>query len=290
MRQTTIEQEATWSKNRELVRDGFKDLAYLPRARTGWNATLAACAYSARRQIGGAVDLNQWAVMHGCPASARYHELGESALVLWHGTAAARATRIAQYGLFHKRGLWTTLEPRIAHGYTRSRASNKGAGSATVVLLLDRSKVRAGVDYDEETSAVYRFHTGLPPDNIEYILYDDRIEFLGQRKAKQPKPWGVARFKRKEGRWIPLSKPPVQFDDEHTYISKDEWLHLSVQRILLTLGTAPAIEIFSSLYATIAPWSALEHGEVFRALEKLCDAPRHRRGVKQFSLAKEVQE
>jgi hypothetical protein len=193
------DQETDWSKNRPLVRQGFKDLEYLPRSRAGWNATLAAYAFSARRRIAGTADLNRWAVMHGCPASARYAELGRNAFVLWHGTSAARAGQIAQYGLFHKRGLWTTLEPRIAHGYTRSRAHHFGAGSATVVLLLDRREIQAGVHYDEEGPDTFRFHSGLSPDHIEYLLWDDRIEFLGSQKAEQPKPWGRSRFKKKEG-------------------------------------------------------------------------------------------
>jgi len=277
-----FEQEADWRRNRRLVRSGFKDLEYLPRSRTGWNATLAAHAYSARRQIAGTVDLNLWAAMHGCPASARYNELSEDALVLWHGTSAARAERIAQFGLFHKGGLWTTLEPRIAHGYTRWRAHDYGAGSATVVLLLDRREIKPGINCEQEGPEVFRFHSGLPPENIEYMLWDDRIEFSGKQKAELPKPWGMARFKKKEGRWVPRSRPPVRFDDEHTYSDVEEWLHLSIGRILATLGSASAIEVFSSLYSTILPWDALEHEEILRALERLCDVSRRRRGVKQF--------
>lgn len=285
----TFEQEADWRKNRSLVQGGFKDLEYLPRSRTGWNATLAAHAYSARRHIDSRADLNLWAVMHSSPASARYSELGENALVLWHGTSAARAMQIVQFGLFHKRGLWTTLEPKIAHGYSRSRAREYTAGSATVVLLLDRTALRSGIDYDMETPEIFRFHSGLPPESVEYILWDARIEFLGERRAKRPRPWGSARFKKKEGRWVTCSRPPVWFDGEHTYSDLEEWLHLSIRRILATLGSAAAIEIFSSLYATIDPWEALTHEEIFAALERLCDAPRQRHGIKQFLLVPEAE-
>ncbi|MDP7281169.1 MAG: hypothetical protein QGG39_14975, partial [Candidatus Poribacteria bacterium] len=62
-----------------------------------------------------------WAARHNCPASARYDELGDDTIVLWHGTSSTRAEKIAEFGLFHKRGLWTTLNPQIAHGYTRGR-------------------------------------------------------------------------------------------------------------------------------------------------------------------------
>jgi len=286
-RSPAFEQETGWHKNRRLVRDGFRGLEYLPRSRTGWNATLAAYAYSVRRQVAGTCDLNQWAVMHGCPASARYRELGEGALVLWHGTTAMRAERIARYGLFHERGVWATLEPKIAHGFSRSRGREYRAGSAAVVLLLDGREVRSGVHYDVETAEVFRFHLALPAESIEYILWDDRIEFLGEQRVKQPKPWGIARFKKKSGRWVPLSRPPVRFDGRHGYNDLEGWLHLSIERILSTLGSAAAIEIFSVLYATIDPWEALEHEVTFRALERLCHVSRRRRGVKLFSLAAE---
>ena len=278
------EPRADWRRNRRLVRSGFKDLEYLPRSRTGWNGTLAAYAYSVRRKVAGAADLDQWAVMHSSPASARYRELGEDALVLWHGTSAARAKKIRETGLFHKRGVWAAVEPQTAHGYTRGRSLAYQAGSATVVVLVDRSQVQPGVDYDEEARSVVRFHKSVPPDWIEYILWDHGVEFVGRSKAREPRPWGVARFKKKEGQWVPRSRPPVRFDEGHTYRTLEDWLHLSIARIVSTFGSAGAIEIFSSLYSTIDPWDALEHEHILTALEHLCSAPRRRRGVKLFSL------
>jgi hypothetical protein len=278
------QQEVDWHRNRRLARSGFEDLEYLPKSRAGWNATLAAHAFSARRRIAGSADLNLWAAMHGRPASARYRELEENALVLWHGTSAVRAERIREVGLFHRRGLWTARDPKIAHGYTRGRASQHKAGSATIVLLLDRRAIEPGVDYDMQGPEIFRFHSSMPPENIEYILCDDRIEFLGERKAKWPRLWGIARFKKKEGEWVTYSQPPVRFDGKYSYSSIEEWLHLSIRRILSTLGSASAVEIFSSLYSTINPWDALEHEDIFEALECLCDMPRKGRGIKQFSM------
>jgi len=282
-----FDQEVDWNKNRRLVRSGFKDLEYLPKSRSGWNATLSAHAFSARRHIAGKADLNLWAIMQCCPASARYRELAENALVLWHGTSAKRAERIREVGLFRKRGLWTTLEPGIAHGYTRRRASEYSAGSATVVLLLDRREVKPGVDYEQQGTDILRFHSSMPPENIEYILWDDRIEFLGHQRARWPRPWSMSRFKRKAGQWIPRSQPPVRFDDKYTYSSMEEWLHLSIQRTLSTFESAAAIEIFSSLYSSIDPWEALEHREIFKSLECLCDSSQSKRGIRQFSLLQE---
>jgi len=282
-----LKERLDWGKNRRLVRRGFKDLAYLPRSRRGWNGTLVALAYSARRLTARSCDLNLWATMNGCPASARYTELADNALVLWHGTSAARAAQIAKFGLFHKRGVWTALEPKIAHRFSRSRARQYGAGSATVVLLLDKRDVAEGTHYDHETPEVLRFYAALPAKSIEYLLWDDRIEFLGESKAKWPKPWGVARFKKKAGRWVPLSRSPVRFDHQQSYSSLDEWLHLSIRRILSTLGSASAIEVFSSLYSTIDPWEALEDDAVFRALERLSQLHKLRGGARQYSLASE---
>lgn len=286
-RWSAFEQVTDWRKNRRLVRDGFRSLEYVPRSRAGWNATLAAHAYSVRRQVAGTCDLNQWAVMHGCPASARYRELGEGALVLWHGTTARRAEQIARYGLFHKRGVWATLEPKIAHGFSRFRGRAYKAGSAAVVLLLDGREASPGVHYDAESAEVFRFRAALPAESIEYVLWDDRIEFLGEASVRQPRPWGVARFKKQSGRWVPLSRPPVRFDSEHSYDDLEGWLRLSIVQILSTLGLAAAIEVFSTLYATIDPWEALPHQVIFRALERLCHESRHRCGLELFSLKAE---
>ena len=53
-------------------------------------------------------------------------------------------------------------------------------------------------------------------------------------------------------------------------LMKEEWLRVSIQRILSTLESAPAIEVFSSLYATIHPWESLTHQEIFETLDPLC--------------------
>ena len=95
----------------------------------------------------------------------------------------------------------------------------------------------------------------------------------------------MARFAKRHGRWVPQSRPPVRFDAERTYEDLAGWLELSVRRVLKTLGAASPIEVFSSLYATIDPWEALEHGEILAALERLCGRPRQKRGgMKHFSL------
>jgi len=90
---------------------------------------------------------------------------------------------------------------------------------------------------------------------------------------------------RRGGKWVPVSRPPVRFDSRCTYENFDEWLDLSIARIVTTLGAAAAIEVFSSLYATVRPPQALEHKQIFAALEKLCDPPREARGgIKLLSL------
>ncbi len=275
-----------WRKDRRLARQGFADLAYLPRSRAGWNATLAAVAYSVRRRIGQA-DLNLWAAMHGCPPSARYARLGRDALVLWHGTSARRAEKIRQVGLFPRKGIWATAEPRLAHSFTRGRATEYAAGSATIVLLFDRENMPEAFEPAGESETL-RFRRPLGPEHIEYILWDDRIDFLGAAKAHAPRRWGRARFARRGGLWVPHSRPPVRFDDRQSYAGLEEWLELSIRRILRALGPAAGIEIFSSLYATIDPWEALEHRQIFEALERFCPPPRKSRGAfKLFSLAGE---
>jgi hypothetical protein len=276
--------EDPWRKDRKLVRRGYGDLAYLPRTRTGWNATLAAYAFSARRGALGAANLNLWAAMHAVAPSARYLELGNDGLVFWHGTSAVRAARIRETGLAHKGGVWAATEPRIAHGYTRGRSAAFGAGSAMIVFLISKSDWDARAT--RESKDIARFHTSIPPECVQYILWPDRVEFVGEQKVHEPKPWGIAHFKRSRGRWAPRSRPPVRLDAEQSYASFDEWLELSIRRILGVLGSAAAIEVFSSLYATLDPPDALEHGRILDELERLCLPPRPaRNGVRRFHLA-----
>lgn len=273
-----------WRKDRTLIRKGFKELQYLPRSRCGWNATLSALAYSARRLIDGQADLPTWAAMHACRPSRRCAELGDDRLVLWHGTSARRAEKIRELGLFHKRGVWAATDPGIAHGFTRGRSQAFQAGSAMIVLVISKDEWDSKADRDADN--IVRFRQNVPPECIEYIIWSDRIEFVGLGAAKRPKPWGVAKFKRSEGKWIPRSHPPVRLDGRRSYSSLQEWLDMSIRRILASLGSASAIEVFSSLYATINPWSALEHNDIFSAMERLCGRPRTmRRGLRLFSLA-----
>jgi len=277
--------EVDWRKNARLVRKGFKDLEDLPAGRSAWNATLSALAFSVRRQLAGRADLNLWATMHGCAPSGRYEELGGDALVLWHGTSAKRAERIREFGLAHKRGVWAATEPRIAHGYTRGRARAFQAGSAMVVLVIDRNRWDGRAT--RESPDIARFHQSIPPECIEYILWSDRIELLGKRKAPGPKPWGAARFKKHNGRWMPRSRPPVRLDARRSYSDLDGWLDASIRRIGQALKAPAAIEVFSSLYATIDPWRALEHRRIFDALERLAGPGRTARGgLRVFPLCK----
>ena len=273
-----------WPKRREMVKRGYKDLVYLPRGRCEWNMTLAAVAYSVRRQIVEKPDLALWAVMHGLPVSRRYLELGARALVLWHGTSAARAEKIREVGLYPKKGIWATAEPKLAHSFSRHRGTTFAAGSAMFCLVFDREDIPVAFEPAREDQTL-RFRQPIRPDFFEYVLYDDRIDFVGSAKARRPRPWGVGRFKRSRGRWITRSRPPVRMDDARSYGDLGEWLELSIVRIVQTLGSATAIEVFSSLYATIDPTDALPHATIFEALERLCPRTRFgRNGCRQFSL------
>ena len=66
----------------------------------------------------------------------------------------------------------------------------------------------------------------------------------------------------------------MRFDGGGDYGDLAGWLELSIERILATLGSATAIEVFSSLYATLDPWEALEHEAIFDALARRAGASR----------------
>ena len=49
-----------WTKNPRLIRQGLRDLEYLPRGRYEWNMTLAALAFSAAEETGISLILPEW--------------------------------------------------------------------------------------------------------------------------------------------------------------------------------------------------------------------------------------
>jgi hypothetical protein len=261
-----------WKKNKRLISGGFRDLEYLPGERAGWDCTLAALAYGVRRQIErGAADLNAWAARHGLPASGRFGDFGPNALVLWHGTSRERAEKMLVHGLFHKRGLWTTREPWIAHSYCRGRSERFATEGAVACLVLDRSGLVEGRDFSAEGSGeVLRFHHGLPPEVVEYVLTHEEMSFVGDRRARRPRPWPKARLKKRRGGWVPVQKTPVRYSNSASYCCLDEFVHLSLERLLAELGEVAAVEIFSCLYSLVDPREALPHKAAFELIEEEC--------------------
>ena len=136
-------------------------------------------------------------------------ELGRRALVLWHGTSAARAQRIRRVGLFPRKGVWATADPELTHSFCRGRADRHGAGSAVIVLLFDREDIPVAFEPARERDTL-RFRSVLPPECIEYVLWEEWLEFVGSRCSRRPRQWGVCRFKKRHGRWVPRSRPPVR--------------------------------------------------------------------------------
>jgi len=266
-----------WTKNRKMV---LNDLRYVPRERCGWDCTLAALAFAARATIGDAQpDLAEWAARHGLPAGARPRDIGPSALTLWHGTSRPRADKIAEHGLFHKKGLWTTTDPTIAHGYTRGRAERFGAEGAMVCLVVDLDEMVEGQDYQvEANSNILRFHHGLPPELVEYVMVRETIRFEGESPARRASPWPRARFKRLSGQWVPVRQTPVRYSDSESYSTPLEFARICVDRLLGESGELAAIEVFSTLYALVEPWDALEHQEILNLIETTCTVNTRRRG------------
>jgi len=261
-----------WKANRPLLEAGFSDLRYLPRERCGWDATLAALAYGIRAQLERRLpDLNAWAAQHGNAASGRYQELGPEALVLWHGTSRERADRIAEHGLFHKRGLWTTTSPHLAHGFTRGRSERFGVEGAMVCLVVDRGAIAEGRDYELEGKGdILRFHHGLPVEVVEYVLVHEEVRSTGQARARRHGVWPQARFRKQGGEWVPVQKSPVRYSDGATYTTPREFARLCVLRLLAELQELAALEVFSTLYATLQPWDALSHQDLFALVEEHC--------------------
>jgi hypothetical protein len=267
-----------WKKNKRLLAQGFRDLEYLPKARCGWDCSLASLAYGVRTDIEGRPhDLNAWAARHCIAAGARYEALGPNALVLWHGTSRERADKIAEHGLFHKKGLWTTLDPRIAHVFCRGRSARFGTEGAVVCIVLDGREFVEGRDYDcEGADNVLRFHYGLPPDVVEYVLVSDEIRFSGSERARRPSPWRRAEFEKRSGQWVPAQRPPVWYTDSASYGSVEEFAEVCVDRLLEELGEVIALEVFSTLYASVRPGDVLSHRDIFDLISRQCVPSRQR--------------
>lgn len=268
-----------WKTNRKLVEAGFADLKYVPRERCGWDATLACLAYAARMDLAGRMpDLAAWAARHAVPASRRYCELGESALALWHGTGRERAERIAEHGLFHKKGLWTAAHPGIPHAFCRGRSEQFGTEGAVVCIVLDRRELVDGRDCEVEgNGSVVRFHHGLGPEVVEYVLVREGIRFTDRERARDPAPWPGARFRKRAGKWAPAQKAPVRYSDSAAFSSAKEFAALCIERLMEEFGEATALEMFSSVYAAIDPRDALEHRKLLKIIEDRC-VPGRRRG------------
>jgi hypothetical protein len=268
----------TWKRNKSDMAEECRDLEWLPRGRHGWDCTLASLAFGMRIEIPGAVaDLNAWASHHGVPPSARYAELGERALVLWHGTSRERADKIAEHGLFHKRGLWTARHPMISHSYCRSRSERFGTDGAVVCIVVDQSSLVECQDFTTEMNgSILRFHHPLPPEVVEYVLTHEEIRFTGVERAASPRPWPAVRFKHVSGNWVPVQRAPVRFLDAEQFSTLDEFLALCLARLARELGSFSAIEAFSVLYSLTRPWDCLEHGQIMDLLHSATWLTSHR--------------
>ncbi len=266
-----------WKRNKSRLAHKCPSLEFLPRGRFAWDCTLACLAYGMRMDTPGTPpDLNAWAARHGVAPSRSYEQLGDRAAVLWHGTSRQRADKIVEHGLFHKRGLWTARHPRIPHAFCRMRSERFGTEGAVVCIVLDREQLVEGRDFEVEcTGDVVRFHHGLPPEVVQYVLVREEIRFTGGSRATAPKPWPKARFKRARGNWIPVQKAPVRFRESQGFSTLDEYVNLCVVRLAEQLGGVSLLEVFSVLYSLIQPWDCLEHQQIIEATDAL--APRRSR-------------
>jgi hypothetical protein len=266
-----------WRRNKRLVADGYADLEWVPHGRAGWDLTLACLAYGIRMEADPQPPgLNAWATRHGVCGSGRCEELGENALVLWHGTTRKRADLIAEHGLFHKRGLWTARHPGIPHGFCRGRSERFGGEGAVVCIVVDARDVPGEAEF--ETDNVVRFHHSLPPEVVEYVLVGEEIRFTGSQRTRRPAPWPGERFARQEGEWAPTRRAPVRYSEEVEFSSPRELAAICVDRLLDELGDASALEVFSCVYAAVRPSDALPHRELLGLIEQECiEARRHGR-------------
>ena len=145
-----------------------------------------------------------------------------------------------------------------------------------VCVVLDPNEVAEGRDYDcEPARNVLRFHHGLPPDVVEYVMVREEIRFTGSARGSNPRPWPRARFRYSSGAWRPVQNTPVRFSDSESFSTLDEFVTLCVSRILSELSRVTPLEVFSVLYSLIEPSDCLKHTDILGLMDHL--APRRRR-------------
>ena len=265
-----------WRKNKNVLTHEYPDLAYLPHGRAAWDCTLSCLAYGMRQEITRApVDLNAWAARQGLPASGSYADLGDDALVLWHGTSRERAERIAEHGLFHKKGLWTARHPRIPHAFCRMRSERFGTEGAVVCIVMDRRGVAEGHNVESTGDGnVVSFHHGLPPEVVQYVLLCEEIRLTGAGRAGAPRPWPKAQFSVSSGAWRPVQRTPVRFSKGQTFSTLAEFLELCVHRLLADLSAVSPLEALSVLHNLIRPSDCVRNRDVIDLLASLAPGRR----------------
>ncbi|MFQ6133410.1 MAG: hypothetical protein ACE5R4_15315, partial [Armatimonadota bacterium] len=67
-----------------------------------------------------------------------------------NGLEEEQAEKILEHGLFHKKGLWTALKPRMAHAFCRMRSERFGTEGAVVCLVIDLDQFVEGRDFERE--------------------------------------------------------------------------------------------------------------------------------------------
>ena len=134
--------DMNWKKNRKLLKSSSRELEYLPASKTGWNFALSCLSYGSRLSIEKShSDFSIWTDHNRLAPSYRYQQFVDDAVVLWHGTSLSRANKIADHGLFHKGGLWTTTIPQIAHSYCRNRSKRFDTDGAMICIILNKKEI-----------------------------------------------------------------------------------------------------------------------------------------------------
>jgi hypothetical protein len=260
-----------WKRRKKVLTRSFPDLEFVPPGRSAWDCTLSCLAYGMRMDMPGAVpDLNAWATRHGVPGSESYARLRDAAMVLWHGTSRERADKIVEHGLFHKKGLWTARHPAVPHMFCRRRSEHSGTEGAVVCLVLDKSQLLEGLDYEVEPNEnVVRFQHGLPPEVVEYVLVREEIRFVGTERASDLGPWPKARFKRYSGQWRPVQKAPVRFSESESFSTLTDYERLCISKLLRELNAVTPLEVLSVLFSLVDPWESLRHDDIVDMLHSM---------------------
>ena len=255
---------------RRLEKEGL--YAILRRNRQTWSRFNLVEAYKLRVKRHRDASFNDFLCENAVPASAHYAETMGHNVVLWHATRRRHTENIVKRGLFHHRGVFFAhptygLPFRLAAGIP---AVDRKDPEQLVVLacVFDLKEYESGTDFIPGSSE-YRFLSRVSPQAIFAAITHESVECVGPT-VRDRDHLSPAKFVRRGRKWAVASQNPQRFTDGRHFRTPPEWLNHYLDIVFSRNRELTLLEIFSGVYACVAPASALPVELVVEELSRRC--------------------